>query len=123
MVYKVAIIEDDPTISEMYRLKFKTEGYIAKTAANGRLGLELIQALSPDVVLLDLMMPEMDGRETLLQIRQTEWGRDLRVIILTNADETEIAEDMEGLNVSGLIIKAEDTPAQVVEKVKSVLAS
>ena len=63
---KVAIIEDDIAISQMYRLKFETEGYEVQTADNGKIGLELIEAFSPDIVLLDLMMPEMTGDEMLI---------------------------------------------------------
>jgi len=60
---KIAIIEDDSAISQMYRIKFEAEGFQIETAENGVLGLELIKEMKPDVVLLDLMMPEMNGDE------------------------------------------------------------
>jgi DNA-binding response OmpR family regulator len=56
---KIAIIEDDQAISQMYRFKFETEGYEVQTADNGKLGLTLIDSFKPDIVLLDLMMPEI----------------------------------------------------------------
>lgn len=83
MAKKVAIIEDDDTISEMYQLKLENEGYEAYVARNGRDGLELIQKSRPNVILLDLMMPEMTGEEMLTEIRKTDWGKDIPVIVLT----------------------------------------
>ena len=87
---KVAIVEDDQVISQMYRIKFESEGYDVETAANGKLGLEMIEKTQPDIVLLDLMMPEMNGDEMLEKLRSTPWGKGLRVIILTNVGEQEI---------------------------------
>ena len=82
MAQKIAIIEDDQAISQMYRFKFENEGYDVQTAENGRLGLELAQSFKPDIVLLDLMMPEMNGDEMLTLMRKTDWGKDIKVIIL-----------------------------------------
>lgn len=62
MATKIAIVEDDQAISQMYRIKFEAEGYIVETAENGKLGLELIEKMQPDIILLDLMMPIMTGR-------------------------------------------------------------
>ena len=67
---KIAIIEDDQAISQMYRMKFEAEGFAVETAANGKLGLELIDKMRPDIILLDLMMPEMTGDEMLVKLRQ-----------------------------------------------------
>ena len=80
---KIAIIEDDQAISQMYRIKFEAEGYDVETAENGKLGLELAEKIQPDIILLDLMMPEMNGDEMLQNMRQTEWGKTIPVIILT----------------------------------------
>ena len=76
---KVAIIEDDMAISQMYRLKFESEGYEVQTADNGRLGLELVEIFKPEIILLDLMMPEMTGDEMLVQLRKKPWGKDITV--------------------------------------------
>jgi DNA-binding response OmpR family regulator len=62
-MFKIAIIEDDQAIAQMYRIKFEAEGYKVETAENGRFGLELVEKMRPDIVLLDLMMPEMTGDE------------------------------------------------------------
>jgi len=119
---KVAIIEDDQAISQMYRIKFEAEGYDVETAENGKLGLELAKKMRPDVILLDLMMPIMSGEEMLAALRKTDWGKDMKVIILTNKGEQEIPPEVKELNVISLILKADMTPRQVAELVKNKLS-
>lgn len=119
---KIAIVEDDQAISQMYRLKFEAEGYQVETAANGKLGLELAEKMRPDIILLDLMMPEMNGDEMLAKLRATAWGKHIKVIILTNMGEQEAPELIKQLNVRRFIVKAEMTPRQVAEMVKAELA-
>jgi two-component system response regulator ArlR len=119
---KIAIIEDDQAIAQMYRIKFETEGYEVETASNGRLGLELAGSMRPDIILLDLMMPEMNGDEMLTKLRKTSWGKDIKVIILTNMGEQEAPEGVKHQDVRRFIVKAEMTPRQVAEMVKAELA-
>jgi len=118
---KVAIIEDDQAISQMYRIKFEAEGYIVETAENGKLGLELAENMKPDIILLDIMMPIMNGDEMLARLRNTPWGKNIKVIVLTNKGEQEIPEEVRKLGVSALILKADMTPRQVAELVKAKL--
>lgn len=118
---KIAIIEDDQAISQMYRIKFEAEGYKVETAENGKLGLELIEKMRPDIVLLDLMMPVMTGDIMLAKLRKTVFGKDLKVIILTNKGEQEIPDGVKELGVTALILKADMTPRQVAELVKTKL--
>jgi DNA-binding response OmpR family regulator len=120
---KVAIIEDDQAISQMYRIKFETEGYEVETAENGKLGLELAEKMKPDIILLDLMMPEMSGDAMLQRLRATPWGKDIKVIILTNVGEQEAPASVKQQNVRRFIVKAEMTPRQVAEMVKAELAA
>lgn len=120
---KIAIIEDDRAISQMYRIKFEAEGFDVETAENGKLGLALIEEMKPDMILLDLMMPEMGGAEMLKKLRAAPWGKNVKVIVLTNMGEQEIPKDIENLGVSSFILKADMTPRQVAELVKSHLSS
>jgi DNA-binding response OmpR family regulator len=114
---KVAIVEDDLAIAQMYRLKLEAEGFRVQIAANGRLGLALCEEMVPDVILVDIMMPEMNGDEMLEKIRQTEWGKSIKVIILTNVGEQEAPDKVKELGISAFIVKAEMTPKQVAELV------
>src|SRR5437868_1200950 len=118
---KIAIIEDDRAISQMYRFKFEADGFTVETAENGKLGLELAEKMRPDMILLDLMMPEMTGDEMLEKLRATDWGKDTKVIILTNMGEQEIPAKVRELGVSGVILKADMTPRQVADIVKKKL--
>lgn len=119
---KIAIIEDDQAISQMYRFKFEGEGYTVDTADNGKRGLALAESMKPDIILLDIMMPEMTGDQMLEELRKTDWGKSIKVIILTNMGEQEIPPKVKELGVSGVILKADMTPKQVAEIVKKQLA-
>lgn len=121
MATKIAIIEDDAAIAQMYRMKFEAEGFDVETAENGKLGLALAQEMNPDIILLDLMMPEMTGEEMLGQMRATDWGKDIKVIILTNMGEQEAPASLKTMNVLTFIVKADMTPRQVAELVKTHL--
>jgi len=122
MTTKIAIIEDDQAISQMYRIKFEAEGYTVETADDGKLGLELLNKMRPNIVLLDLMMPVMTGEEMLAKLRATDWGKHIKVIILTNRGEQEIPPEVKELGVTAIILKADMTPRQVAELVKAKLA-
>lgn len=121
MAAKIVIVEDDVTLSQMYRFKFEAEGFEVDTAENGKLGLSLIETTRPDLVLLDLMMPEMPGDVMLEQLRQTDWGKDIKVVVLTNLSESEVPESVRQNGVSAVALKADMSPRQVIELAKEVL--
>lgn len=119
---KIAIIEDDAVIAQMYRMKFEAEGYEVQTAENGKLGVALCEQFRPDMILLDLKMPVMSGEEALKKIRSSDWGKMTPVIILTNLGEEEAPKNLQKLGIHSYIVKAELTPRQVTERVKQALA-
>ena len=119
---KIAIIEDDATISQMYRMKFEADGFDVRLAGNGIIGVSLIDSFRPDVILLDIQMPEMDGAEALRRIRSHAWGKTIPVIVLTNLGEEEAPREMRSLGIQGYIVKANLTPRQVVAQVKAITA-
>lgn len=121
MSTKIAIIEDDSVIRQMYRIKFENEGFEVQVADNGRDGVALAAHMKPDLILLDLHMPEMNGDEALSQIRDTAWGKNVPVIILTNLGEEESPKALRELGIHSYIVKADFTPRQVVARVKSAL--
>ena len=118
---KIAIIEDDPVISQMYRMKFEGDGFDVQLANNGKRGVALAEQFQPDIILLDIQMPEMDGATALGHIREHAWGKDIPVIILTNLGEEEAPKELRSLGIHSYIVKAELTPRQVVGKVKQAL--
>ena len=120
---KIAIVEDDAAIAQMYRIKFESEGYEVDAAENGKLGLEMVEKMRPDVILLDLMMPEMTGDQMLQELRKTDWGKTTKVIILTNMGEQEAPPILKELGVKKFIVKAEMTPKQVADLVQKELST
>jgi DNA-binding response OmpR family regulator len=118
---KIAIIEDDPVINQMYRMKFEADGFEVQIADNGKRGVELVEGFLPDIILLDLQMPHMDGAEALSFMRAHDWGKKIPVIILTNLGEEEAPKSLRNLGIHSYIVKADLTPRQVVSRVKEAL--
>lgn len=118
---KIALIEDDIAIVQMYRMKFEAEGFETAYASNGQQGIEVVKQFQPDLVLLDLMMPIMGGAEMLEEMRKQDWGKDIKVIVLTNMGESEAPNNLKDLNVESFIVKADLTPRQVAERVLETL--
>ena len=118
---KILIIDDEEPIRNLYSYKFKISGFEVKSADNGRNGIKLTQEFNPDIILLDLMMPEMNGEEFLKEIRQYDWGKDVKVLILTNIGKDEAPAILRILNISGYVVKANHTPQQVLGIVERLL--
>ena len=116
---KVLIVEDEKSISDALVEVFKSEGFDAITAENGKVGLEVIAAQKPEIVLLDLMMPVMDGKTMLMKLRDLEEFKKLPVIILTNAGDAENMKDTKLYGgASEFLIKANVNMGELVQKVK-----
>lgn len=118
---KIAIIEDDQVISQMYRMKFEADGFDVQLADNGKQGVVLVKEFAPDIILLDLQMPHMNGAEALAEIRSNDWGKQIPVIILTNLGEEEAPKSLRSLGIHSYIVKADLTPRQVVAHIKEAL--
>lgn len=118
---KIAIIEDDQVINQMYRMKFEAAGFDVATASDGETGVAMTAKFSPDIILLDLQMPHMGGAEALERIRKSNWGKEIPVIILTNLGEEEAPKILRQLGIHSYIVKAELTPSQVVARVEDAL--
>lgn len=117
----IAIIEDDQVISQMYRMKFESDGFTVHVAGNGEAGIAVVEETKPDLILLDMQMPGMNGDEALAEIRKHDWGKDIPVIVLTNLGEEEAPKHLRSLGIESYIVKADLTPRQVVDRVKQTL--
>lgn len=118
---KIAIIEDDQVINQMYRMKFEAAGFDVATASDGEAGVAIVKKFHPDLILLDLQMPNMNGVEVLSLIRALPSHKQTPVIVLTNLGEEEAPDGLRKLGVHSYIVKADFTPRQVVERVKHAL--
>ena len=119
--YKILIIDDDPFLSEIYSLKFKLSGFDVFTAANGEKALEAVKETIPDIILLDLVMPKMDGFETLAALRKISDLDKTPIIVFSNLGQKEDVDRGYQLGANDYIIKTRFTPSEVVEKVREML--
>lgn len=119
---KILIVEDDQYLRDFYRELLQGEGYTMITAENGQLGLEAVQTQKPDLVLLDLMMPIMDGKTMLHQIRSIPEFQSLPVIILTNAGSVDNMRDTQFYDkANGFLIKSNTNPEEIIMSIKSLI--
>lgn len=118
---KILIVEDEISIANMYLFKLSNNGFDTQIASNGKIGLEIAKEWKPDLILLDLMMPVMSGDQMLEKLRSTEWGTDIKVIVLTNISRSEAPSILRYLNVDQYIVKAHTTPSELLNAVKNLL--
>lgn len=118
---KILIVDDDPFIAEMYAIKFKESGFEVEIATDGKVGIEKVKELNPGIVLLDVVMPVMDGFDVLKELGKEKLLEKTRVILLTNLGEKQDVERGMSLGATDYVIKAHFTPTEVVNKVKNVL--
>ncbi|MFA6304292.1 MAG: response regulator [Patescibacteria group bacterium] len=119
--YNVLLIEDEEMLASMYETKFKNEGYNIRKALDGETGLKLAQEEKPDIILLDIIMPKLDGFSVLKKIREIEKFSKVPVILLTNLGQDEDVKKGTALGANGYLVKANMTPTEVVDKVKEYL--
>lgn len=118
---KLLLAEDDLQLIDMYRKKFELEGFEVMIAEDGRKTLDMLNAERPDMVLLDIMMPEVNGIEVLKEIRENPETKDLLVVMLTNLSNESTSEEIYKYGATDYIVKAEVTPIEVVDKIKELL--
>lgn len=118
---KVLIVEDEEMLVNMYISKFEKEGFDPIKALNGKNGLELADKENPQIILLDVIMPEMDGFMVLKELKSNSKTKNIPVIMLTNLGQDEDIKKGNELGAKDYLVKANLTPAQVVDKVKEIL--
>ena len=119
---KIVLVDDDENLREVFSMGLRQADFSVEEAVNGKEGLKKIKEIFPDLVLLDVVMPEMDGFELLDAIKNDAVIKNIPVIMLTNlAHEDDRRESMR-LGATDYIVKASVTPSQLAEKVKQYLA-
>ena len=117
---KILIVEDDNFVAEVYLAKLTEMGYAAILAQNGEEGIAELKKDKIDMILLDILMPIMNGMEMLEEIKKKEEWKSIPVILLTNVGEKESIQKVRELGVENYLIKSHFTPAEVIEKIESV---
>jgi DNA-binding response OmpR family regulator len=123
MAKKILIVEDDKFLRELITKKLKDEGYETVGAGDGEEGLDKAKKESPDMVLLDLILPGIDGFEVLSKIKDDTALSSIPVVILSNLGQREEVEKGLKMGAVDYMIKAHFTPGEITEKVKTVLKS
>ena len=118
---KILLVEDDPFLIDIYSTKLKDAGFEVLVSDEGEEAIGKIKEESPDLVLLDIVLPEIDGWEILRRIKSDEKFKNLKVIILSNLGQKEEVKKGMELGAVNYLIKAQYTPSQVVEEVKKAL--
>ncbi|KKT26180.1 MAG: Response regulator receiver protein [Parcubacteria group bacterium GW2011_GWA2_43_9b] len=114
----ILLVEDEPTLQKTLSLALTQEGYEVKSALDGEIGLRLARESKPDIVLLDLILPKMDGFEVLDELKKDEATKNIPVIVLTNLESTQDIEKALALGATNYLVKANYDLKDVIEKVK-----
>ena len=117
----ILLVDDDPVITMMYRLALERAGYNVLVAKNGQAGLELAATGHPDLILLDVRMPDLDGIEVLTRLAGGSATGDIPVVMLSNYSESAIVKKALALGAKRYLVKIELTPAQVADEVAQLL--
>ncbi len=118
---RILLVEDDPFLIDIYTQKLKSEGFEVEVSVDGEKVLRILQKKKPDLLLLDIVLPKLDGWEILKRINENPNFKDLKIIILSNLGQREDIERGRELGAEKYLIKAHFTPSQVVEEIKKVL--
>jgi DNA-binding response OmpR family regulator len=118
---KILLIEDDSFLLNMYSTKFEIEGYDISIAEDGAKGIELARDIVPDIILLDIMMPKMDGFEVLKELKADSATAEIPVVILTNINQRDDVERGMSLGAVDYFIKAHFIPSEIVKKVEKFI--
>jgi len=118
---KILLVEDDSLLLSMYAAKFELEGFAVTVAENGEKGVRLALKELPDIILLDIILPKLDGFAVLKQIKINPRTAKIPVILLTNLSQKDQVEQGLDLGAVDYLIKAHFMPSEVVEKIKKIL--
>jgi len=118
---KVLVIEDEQDLREALKTALSNESFEVHTAGDGEVGLQMALEVKPDLILLDLMMPKLDGLGVLKALREDEWGKNVKVIVMTALDDLERVAEVLEHGGSEYLVKSNISLGTVVAKVKEKL--
>ena len=119
---KILLVEDDPFLLSMYATKFEMENFVVATADDGAKGLHLAKSEEPDIILLDILLPKMNGFEVLEKLKADKDLGKIPVILLTNLNQRDEIEKGLAMGADDYLIKAHFIPSEVVDKIKKTIA-
>lgn len=117
----IMIVEDDPTLRDIYTTRFGAEGYKVVSAPDGEAALTMAVKEKPDLILLDIMMPKISGFDVLDILRATPETKDTKIVVMSALSQTADIEKGKSLGANAYLVKSQVTLSEVVEKVKAIL--
>jgi len=117
----ILIIEDEPTLQKTMSVALTQEGYDVKNALDGEIGLKLAKELKPDLILLDLILPKVDGFEALEELKNNDLTKDIPIIVLTNLESTQEIERALVMGATTYLVKANYDLKDIIQKIKETL--
>lgn len=118
---KILIVEDDKMIGSMYKTKLESEGFEIFLADNGETGLEMAKQEKPDIIMLDIILPLLDGFSVLEELKKDTSTKNIPVVMLTNLSTDEDREKGKKMGATDYLVKANLTPTQVGMEIKKHL--
>lgn len=118
---KIVIVEDNASLAEIYKTRLELIGYTCFIAYNGITALYFIQKEMPDLVLLDLMIPDIAGDEVLEKMRASEWGKTTKVLVISNLNQSDAPQNLQQLGIEGYVVKANMINDQIDQLVNNIL--
>lgn len=119
---KVVIVEDNPALAEIYKVRLEILGYKVFNALDGEQALQMIQQEQPKLVLLDLMVPKIAGDQILATMRANDWGKDIKVHIISNLNEADAPAGLRDYGIEGYSVKANLANDQIDQIVNNILS-
>ncbi len=118
---KILLVEDDSFLLSMYSTKFELENFEVLIAEDGEKGWKFAQSEDPDIILLDIKLPKMDGFEVLKRLKEDKGTADIPVILLTNLSQREDRNKGLEMGADDYLVKAHFMPSEVVSKIKELI--
>ncbi|GAC1501116.1 MAG: hypothetical protein NVS1B10_05140 [Candidatus Saccharimonadales bacterium] len=118
---KIVIVEDEASLADIYKTRLELLGYICFVAHDGIEALSIIEKERPSLVLLDIMLPKLAGDQILKVLRATDWGRDIKVLVISNLSEVDAPEGLREQGIEGYAVKANLSNDQLDQLVDNIL--
>lgn len=118
---KVLLVEDDSMILDMYKMRLEEEGYLALATDKGSEAIALAQKEQPDIILLDVILPEIDGFSILQALKNDSSTRNIPVLLLTNLGQESDQQKGQKMGAADYFIKSQHTPVEVIKKIKQLI--
>jgi len=118
---KIVIVEDNASLADIYKTRLELLGYICFVAHDGIEALELIEKERPSLVLLDIMLPKVPGDQILHVMRATDWGKNIKVLVISNLNEADAPAGLRDQGIEGYAVKANLSDDQIDQLVNNIL--